>query len=376
MVPEPGIIHIISHDVPYPLDYGGVIDIFSSIKALHEAGVGIILHCFDYGRGRQPELNKYCREVHYYERQEGHKGFSFSLPYMVASRSNPELLNRLAEDDYPILLQGVHCTFLLQDERFSKRKMVLRLFNVESRYYKQLSKHERSLAKKAYYLNESRLLCSYEAKIADRLPILSLSDKDTRYYKEKFNARQVMTVPVFLPHQQIRSSEGAGSFCLYHGNLDVAENIKAVEWLLNNVFDEMKIPLVIAGKNPSSRMERLAHLRTHTCLVANPEERELDDLIAKAQVNILPSFNETGVKLKLLNALYNGRHCVVNDAAVDGTPLGPLCHIAETAAAMQRIVQQLFHLPFGEEEINLRKNVLNEHYNNAGNVKKLIAFLQ
>lgn len=373
---ETRIIHVVSHDVPYPLDYGGVIDIYSSIQALQAEGMEIILHCFDYGRGRQPELEKLCREVHYYERLQGHKGFSLYLPYIVASRSSKELLNRLAEDDYPILLEGIHSTFLLEDPRFSNRKMVLRLFNVESRYYHQLFRHERSLVKKAYYLNESRLLYAWESKVASRLPVLTLSDKDTSYYTRKYAAKEAITLPAFLPFQQVKAEEGVGSFCLYHGNLGVAENEKAAAWLLEDVFEKMKLPLVIAGKDPSARMERLTHLNCHTCLVTDPGDRELNDLITKAQVNILPSFNETGVKLKLLNALFNGRHCVVNLAAVDGTPLAPLCHIAETPAAMQRVVQQLFHLPFGEEEIRLRNTVLNQHFNNETNARKLIAYLQ
>ncbi|GAO43886.1 hypothetical protein FPE01S_02_09920 [Flavihumibacter petaseus NBRC 106054] len=361
--------------MPYPLDYGGVIDIFCTLQSLHAAGVEIILHCFEYGRGEQPILNQFCREVFYYRRQEGHKGFSFQLPYIVSSRSNPELLDRLAADDHPILLEGIHCSYLLQDKRFDNRNITLRLFNVEHCYYKHLYRHERSLMKKAFYFNESRLLEKYEAMVASRVKILTLSDRDTRYYREVLGGKFVKTLPVFVPHQDLKPAEGLGSFCLYHGNLGVAENEKAAEWLLEEVFVKMKLPFVVAGKNPSSRLERIAHQGCHTCLIADPEERELKDLISKAQINILPSFNETGVKLKLLNALFNGRHCVVNDAAIEGTPLGPLCHIAETPAAIQRVVMQLYHMPFGEEEIRLRRKILEAHFNNsvtAGNLLDVI----
>ncbi|MFD2524850.1 glycosyltransferase [Flavihumibacter stibioxidans] len=368
-------IHIVSHDVPYPIDYGGVIDIFCTIRSLHEMGVDIILHCFEYGRGEQPELNRYCREVHYYRRLEGHKGFCFHLPYIVASRSHPELLDRLAADDYPILLEGIHSTYLLQDKRFAGRKMALRLFNVESRYYYRLFMHERSLAKKAYYFNESRLLRAYELKTANRMTVLTLSEQDLNYYKEKLGAKSVYNLPVFLPYNEVKSEEGVGSFCLYHGNLEVAENEKVARWLLKNVFSQLKIPFVIAGKNPSKKLERIAHLSAHTCLIANPGDKELNDLITKAQINILPSFNETGVKLKLLNALFNGRHCIVNQAAVEGTPLGPLCHITESPDAMQRVIQQLYHMPFADEEIRLRKKILYQHFNNADSAAALIAYL-
>ena len=52
-------LHIVSFDIPYPANYGGVIVIFNQIKALHAAGVKVILHCFQYGaRGPQEALNQ------------------------------------------------------------------------------------------------------------------------------------------------------------------------------------------------------------------------------------------------------------------------------------------------------------------------------
>ena len=56
-------LHIVSFDVPFPPNYGGVIDVFYKIKALHKLGVKIILHTFDYGRGKPTELNNYCEEI-------------------------------------------------------------------------------------------------------------------------------------------------------------------------------------------------------------------------------------------------------------------------------------------------------------------------
>jgi hypothetical protein len=369
-------LHIIAHDVPYPVDYGGVIDIFCTLQCLHKMGIEVILHCFEYGRGQQDELLQYCKEVFYYPRLEGHKGFCFHLPYIVASRSNASLLDRLAEDDAPILLEGIHTSFLLNDPRFEHRKICLRSFNEESVYYRKLASHERSILKKLYFLNESRLLNRLESAVAKKVPILTVSSEDARLYKEKHAAKTVDYIPVLLPYQQVKTIEGTGSFCLYHGNLSVAENEKAAIWLLEEVFGRLKIPFVIAGKKPSARLERLAHVNSHTCLVGEPGERELQDLISKAQINILPSFNATGVKLKLLNALFNGRHCIVNEAAVKGSPLAPLCHSAEDAVSLQRLVQQLYYLPFGEEETRLRRKILESTYNNEHNATRIMSYLQ
>ncbi len=371
MIPDKHL-HIVCLDVPYPVNYGGVFDLFYKIKTLHEMGIRIHLHCFEYGRGEQPELNKYCEEVIYYTRNEGHKGFSHCIPYIVASRNNPLLVKRLLQDDFPVLLEGVHCTWPLNDERMNGRKMILRLHNVEHEYYYHLCRNERSIIKKAYYFHESRLLKCYEEKIASRLPILAVSDKDADTYRKKYNATRITTLPVFLPYTKVESPEGLGTYCLYHGNLSVAENEKAAIWLLEEVFSKIKIPFVVAGKDPSSALIRIAHQRCHTCLVENPGELQMKELIAKAQIHVLPSFNDTGIKLKLLNALYNGRHCVVNDATIYRTGLEAACHVATTASAFQEVIMQLYHHVFGEEEIRLREKLLYGTYDNHKNALKLI----
>jgi hypothetical protein len=365
-------LHIVCLDVPYPVDYGGVFDLFHKIRLLSSAGVKIHLHCFEYGRGPQPMLNEYCVEVHYYARHEGHKGFSHRLPYIVCSRSNRQLLDRLLRDDHPILLEGIHCTYLLNDERFRDRHIILRLHNVEHRYYRELYHSEKSLLKKLYYLHESNLLRQYERRIAGKVKILAVSEKDCEQYRREFGATDIETLPVFLPFEQVQSKEGTGCFCLYHGNLSVAENEEVVIWLLKNVFGSLEMPFIISGKNPSPRLTRRIYQYPQTCLIPNPSEGELQDLIAKAQVNILPSFNCTGVKLKVLNALFNGRHCIVNRDAVEGSGLEDVCHVAGCTGEIRDLVQQLSTQPFTSEEIATRKRILGGLYDQKDNLRKLL----
>jgi hypothetical protein len=365
-------LHIVCLDVPYPVDYGGVFDLFHKIRLLSQAGIKIHLHCFEYGRGPQPVLDEYCVEVHYYARHEGHKGFSHRLPYIVCSRSNPQLLDRLLKDDYPILLEGIHCTYLLNDQRFDGRRILLRLHNVEYRYYRELYRSERSLLKKLYYLHESILLRAYERRIAGKVKILAVSEKDSEVYKREFGATDIEVLPVFLPFDQVQSKEGTGCFCLYHGNLSVAENEKVVTWLLKNVFGSLEIPFIISGKNPSPRLTRRIYQYPHTCLIPNPTEGELQDLISKAQVNILPSFNCTGIKLKLLNALFNGRHCIVNPGAVEGSGLQTTCHMADCAVGIRDLIGQLSGRPFTSEEIAQRGKILGVLFDQEHNLRKLM----
>jgi hypothetical protein len=163
---------------------------------------------------------------------------------------------------------------------------------------------------------------------------------------------------------------------LYHGNLAVNENEKAAVWLLTKIFNKIKLPLVIAGRNPSKKLEKLAHKQLHTCIAANPGEAEMQDLIARAQVNILPSFNNTGVKLKLVNALFNGRHCLVNPEAVAGSGLEACCHIAENDNDFIEAAAALFEKPFSDDDAEKRQGMAQRQFDNIANARQLLSFLQ
>jgi hypothetical protein len=368
-------LHMICMDVPFPPDYGGVFDLFYKIKALHQLGIQIHLHCFEYGRGKQSELEKYCSSVAYYQRREGHKGVSHKLPYIVCSRSDESLLARLLQDDHPVLAEGIHCSYLLNDERFAGRKIFLRIHNVEYLYYRQLFVTATSIWKKIYYLRESIILKKYERQVADKASLIAVSRKDALFYKEQFGASDIRYLSVFLPFRQVSIPQGTGCYCLYHGNLSVAENEKAVNWLLEYVFNDLELPLVIAGKNPSGYLLRAASRHKHVCLIADPSEEEIQDMIRKAQVHVLPSFNVTGIKLKLLNALFNGRHCVVNRASVDGTGLESLCHIGSDALTFKQIITKIYHQPFSSDEICRRRELLGSCFNNERNAEQLIRWI-
>jgi len=365
-------LHIITHDVPWPADFGGVIDQFYKIKTLYQYGVKIHLHCFVNKRPPQDELKKYCETVSYYKRHTGIRHFSFSIPYIVSSRKNNELLKNLSKDNYPVLMEAIHSSYYMYAGELTNRIGLVRLHNAEFEYYHHLAMHEKNVFKKYYYNHESRLLKKYEKKLAEKVKIAALSGQDVEVYQHLFKANNIIHLPLFLPYLNAAGKEGIGCFCLYHGNLSINENEEAAIWLLQNVFNDIKIPFVITGKNPSQKLEFLAHQQPHTCLVANPSDKELHDMIAKAQINILPSFNNTGIKLKLLNALYNGRHCLVNKAGVEGSGLNRLCTIAEDADDFKTAIQYLYAIPYPKEENEKRQLLLQQLYNNQKNADKLI----
>ncbi|MBC7946814.1 MAG: glycosyltransferase [Chitinophagaceae bacterium] len=371
-------LHIVCLDVPWPADYGGAIDMMNRIMMLKKLDIGIHLHYFSYNeRGTPNELNQFCESIHVYERETGHKGFSLTLPYIISSRNNDALVGNLSKDQHPILLEGIHCTGILAKLDTSGRRIVVRMHNEESVYYKELARSTSSILRKLYFYNESRLLRKYNSGLPDDCTYACVSEKDIDVLRSEYSLPKVEFLPTFPAWQEVTGEEGIGNLCLYHGNLSVPENEEAALWLICKVFTKVRVPFVIAGKKPSKRLQKMAHLCQHTCLVADPTETEMNDLIRKAHINVLPCFNKevTGIRLKLLHALYQGRHCIVNDPMVAGTGLEPTCHVGANANAFASIITQLYHRPFGEEELILRKQLLCGVYDNEKNTRQLIQWL-
>jgi len=190
--------------------------------------------------------------------------------------------------------------------------------------------------------------------------ILSISEQDEQYFKKKYPALQHAWIPAFHPNENVRIKTGKGSYCLYHGNLAVSENIKSVEFLLQEVFNKIEVPLIIAGKNPNK--ELFNHQQNQVQIIANPDTETLNDLIANAQIHVLPSFQQTGLKLKVLHALFQGRHCLLNDSSLE-SHLKTCIHFAETPDLFCAKIQELMGLDFTEQDILQRSEHL-AFYNN------------
>ena len=370
------IVHIVAFDIPYPVNHGGFFDLFYKLITLHQRGIQIYLHCFEYGRQPQSILTQFCKQIYYYKRKTGIKSLSLSLPYIVASRRNDHLIERLSEDTHPILLEGTHCTFLLYKKYFPNRTILYRLHNIESIYYKKLFQYESNVFKRCYYLIESWLLQRYENIVAvEASTILTVSEIDMVQLQKNAPDSKVKFLPVFMPQQKVKSVVGQGTYALYHGNLSIGENDKVAKWLIENVFKLLPHSLVIAGRNPSKSLISKVNNFDHVRIVCNPDDIEMQTLISEAHINIVMSFNQTGVKLKLLNSLFNGRFCIVNTSSILNSSLDSACVIADNADVMQEKIKQLFQQTFEQKDIALREKVLYTIYNNEKTAEKLIEYL-
>lgn len=349
-------LHIVSFDVPFPADYGGVIDVFYKIKALAEAGVEIHLHTYQYGRKAAPELNKYCKTVQYYKRNNTLAKQISILPFVVASRNNEQLLTNLLKDDLPILFEGLHTCYFINHPELKNRTKIIRMHNVEHDYYNYLSKNEPKLWKRAFYKLEAGKLNRYEKTIDYASKIVTISEGDYYYFRKLHN--NTYYIPGSHPYKKVESLPGKGDFILYHGNLSVPENIEAIHFILNEIVPKSEHKFVIAGKNPVKSLIQKAQNLKNVELIANPHENKMQQLIKQAHIHFLPSVQNTGLKLKLLYSLFSGRFVIANKTTVDNSGLAHLCIEKNSAEQMISSINNCMKMDFTEKDIASRKKGL------------------
>ena len=331
-------IHIVSFDVPFPPDYGGVLDVFLRAKGLKALGYYVILHCYEYGRGRNHDFSEIADEIYYYDRKNGVKSALSSLPYIVKSRNSEALLNRLLEDNFPILLEGQHSTFWINELLKKQRKVAIRMHNIEWQYYRDLAKDAKTTSERLFFSLESRKLRKQELKLKG-VPLLCISKSDQEYYQN--GGFQALYLPVTINPDLVLTPMESEPFGLYHGNLSVPENVEAVHKLIQeNQREKIELPIVIAGKNPSAGLQKKIESQGWKC-IPNPGDSELNDLMRSCSVHLLIGFKSSGIKLKVIRALLTGKPCISTKEMTGTSGLEKHCEIWDPVLPLAGKIKQV-----------------------------------
>jgi hypothetical protein len=180
----------------------------------------------------------------------------------------------------------------------------VRTANVEHTYYQHLAMGERNLVKKLFFRIESWRLKRYEKMLRRAAGIMAISPPDAQYFAGSFGADKVTGVYAFHQYDEVVSLSGRGDYILYHGKLDVAENFNAVMQMLPLFSQWHSMPLWIAGMHPPPFLEKAIARVPNARLIANPDTDTMQQLIRNAHAHLLLTAQPTGLKLKLLAALF------------------------------------------------------------------------
>lgn len=366
-------LHIISFDNPFPPVYGGVIDVFFKIKALYELGFEIYLHCFVKEIPIDNcVLKNFVKEIYFYEKKYKFLNILSFTPFSVVSRYDENMIFNINRIEGAILFEGLQSTYVLNKQVFKNRNIFLRLHNLESDYYNGLYKSEKNYIKKLLLGLEALKYKPYQEIIRKFDAVFTLSHFETDFVNFHYNNAHY--IPVFHGNPAVVELSSFGKFAIYHGDLRLADNKRAVLFLID-VF--IKIPdyqLVIASKDGKFFVESHIQSMSNVSFFEIENYSQLEHLLSEAHINVMLSFQKSGTKLKVVNSLYKSRHCIINKNMVDDEKICNLCTIAENEIDFITNINKLRNEPYLDSK--RREIILNTLLNDEKNAVAITTIMR
>lgn len=351
-------LQIISFNYPYPPSYGGLIDVYYKIKALSELGVTIHLHCFveNIPAVIDEEVASLVDDIFFYRKKRNPLLFLYKDPFSVKIRTSKILLQNVEKIDAPVLFEGLQTSGIA---KYLKHKSnFLRLHNNEEAYYKGLSQSEENFVKKIVYYFESYKYRFYQkSKFALFETVFCLSQKE--YNEVNSNTGNASLIGIFHGNTHVKILEGRGEYFLFHGDLSISDNRKALYSVIE-VFEKLpQYNLVVASDKATPKIKQNLSKHQNIKLVPIENQDNLNLLLSHAQANILLSYQKSGTKVKLFNTLFNSRFTIINDNITDDPQLINLCTLINDKTELRdkiiEIATQDFKM-YSQKQIVLENN--------------------
>jgi len=207
-----------------------------------------------------------------------------------------------------------------------KGKIILHEHNCEYLIWKRYADIERNLLKKIALLNQAYRIKSYERKICAKANLILAAPNDTDELKQigADGAKFLETYHLGddrLLEQPALEFEDSKHCLLYIGTLSWEANIDGLIWFYQTIWPLVKqqhsdIKLYIVGKNPDHRIKEIA-AKDNTIILTGFVEN-LEPYFQKCRVFITPLRFGSGIKVKVVNALYRGIPCVTTTIGTEG----------------------------------------------------------
>ena len=204
-----------------------------------------------------------------------------------------------------IFIETTRCGFIFKELNMQV-KTICDVHNVEADYFRFNRKESSRLAAKNIHNSEQVTLNS-----CDIILVRHEADKQRlkELYKINENLHGFILHPVcnFPPKLNLIPFQERDKVIIFPGSLDISFNEYGLTGFINRCWpdlDNLGYTLKVAGRNPSSALVGLLAKQKNVDLIANPPDME--PLMRKARMLILPDITGTGMKLRVAEALSYG----------------------------------------------------------------------
>lgn len=216
-----------------------------------------------------------------------------------------------------------------------KGRIILHEHNCEYLIWKRYAAIEKGLLKKFALLNQAYRIKKYEQEICKKATVILAAPNDIEELvkigadKTKFLETYHLGDDNLLnePDLDFDKTEKA---LLYIGTLSWEANIDGLVWFCNEIWQHVKqqhpdIKLYIIGKKPDERLKTIASKDNQIILAGFVEN--VEPYFQKSRIFITPLRFGSGIKVKVINALYRGIPCVTTSIGTEGLKVKDGQHI-------------------------------------------------
>ncbi|WP_338432727.1 glycosyltransferase [Clostridium tyrobutyricum] len=337
-------IIFISAELPYPANSGGRIYTWERLKQLKKNENNIYLYTLveedefiDLN-----ELNVVCTKVNTYKRDKSYikSLINIKKPFSVISRFVDQMYYDIKEkinhDNVDLIIIDIpemlmNCPF---DNDICK---VVTQHNIEYETFKSIAQNSNDILKKIIYYFEYIKMKKFEEGYYNNNLIQGctfISNIEFKQFKSKFSNIHSICVPqgYDIENSIINNTEfinnNIKNNIIFTGKMDYEPNIQAVNWFCKSILPliKYKIPnakFYIVGKNPTSEVRRLAN----DSVIVTGKVKSVKEYFNKSNLCVIPLKSGGGVKIKLFEALGNGKIVVTTSKGVEGTTFKNNIHV-------------------------------------------------
>lgn len=209
-------------------------------------------------------------------------------------------------------------------EHFPKVKIIQNFDNFEYEFSRMFTKNMNIVVKiiEAYNVKKS------EKKAIENMDLgIFLTEKDRKgvenFYNKKIQNYEIVPIIYDNIFNKKKSIEKKNQV-IFTGSLDMEANIEAGLFLIENyrqIFEKIELKLILAGRNPSKKLnDKIKELKLELQIeiIANPTREKMEKRLRESLIYISPVFEGSGMKTKLLEALFYGLPIIASEHTVIG----------------------------------------------------------
>jgi hypothetical protein len=322
---------------PYPLDGGGKIKTFNTLKTLAQKYQiqAVFITETNPNRKEREELKKLGVGIKIFFSESILASVKDNLPhlfwhlirgiphYVFQYTHQPAFayINNVIKEYRPDIIHIDHLNIAQYLPKEKRETWVLEHHNVETYLYWTRFKHSRKLTRKAYLLIEMILTYLYEEKTLRRFDhVFAISQVEAERTNRLFGIRNLTAQPLVYKQTNVVQKKSKNPYILFIGNLGWPPNEDAVEWFLNQILPKVKqrIPQVefhVVGKRQPIYEKNWPRPKN---FFLHGYQKSLRPFLSEATLFVMPFRMGGGMRIKSLTALAAGLPLVTSPLGVEG----------------------------------------------------------